>query len=106
VSEGMKRGLSLNHIARLTSQTPARRFGLNAKGDIAAGLDADVALVDPRETWTIRAKDSASTQGYTPFEGIELNARVKGTFLRGELVCENGNVLGKPRGKYLHRPTA
>jgi allantoinase len=106
VSEGMKRGLSLNRISQLLSFNPARRFGLNAKGDIAPGLDADLALVDPRETWTVRAKDSESTQGYTPFEGIELGARVKATFLRGELVCENGNVAGKPRGRYLHRPTA
>jgi allantoinase len=106
VSEGTKRGLSLNRIAALTSANPARRFGANAKGDIAAGLDADLALVDPKETWTIRAKDSESTQGYTPFEGIELSARVKATFLRGELVCENASMLGKPRGRYLHRPTA
>jgi allantoinase len=53
----------------------------------------------------VRAKDSESTQGYTPFEGIELKARVKATFLRGMLVCENGNVIGTPRGQYLHRPT-
>ena len=106
VSEGAKRGLSYNRMAALTSWNPARRFGLNSKGDIAEGLDADLALVDPAESWTIRAKDSASTQGYTPFEGIELSARVKATFLRGELICENGNVLGKPRGKYLHRPTS
>jgi allantoinase len=106
VSEGIKRGLSLNRIAALTSANPARRFGLNSKGDIAVGRDADVALVDSRETWTVRAKDSESTQGYTPFEGLELGARVKATFLRGELVCEDGNVLGKPRGRYLHRPTA
>jgi allantoinase len=106
VSEGMKRGLPLNRIAALTSQNPAQRFGLNSKGDIAPGLDADLALVDPRETWTIRAGDSESTQGYTPFEGLELGSKVKATFLRGELICENGNVLGKPRGRYLHRPTA
>ncbi len=106
VSEGAKRGLSMNRVAELTSRNPAKRFGLNSKGDIAEGLDADLVLVDPRESWTIRAKDSASTQGYTPFEGIELSARVKATFLRGQLVCENGNVLGKPRGKYLHRPTS
>jgi allantoinase len=105
VSEGTKRGLSLNRIAALTSFNPARRFGLNAKGDIAEGLDADLALVDPGSTWTIRAKDSESTQGYTPFEGIELSAKVTSVFLRGELVCENGNVTGKPRGRYLHRPT-
>ena len=106
VSEGIKRGLSPNRIAQLTSQNPARRFGLNAKGDITEGLDADVVLVDPGETWTVRAADSASTQGYTPFEGIELGARVKATFLRGAMVCENGTVLGQPRGKYLHRPSA
>jgi len=106
VSEGSKRGLSYNRMARLASWNPARRFGLNSKGDIAEGLDADLALVDPRETWTIRARDSESTQGYTPFEGLELSARVKATFLRGELICENGSVLGKPRGRYLSRPTA
>ena len=106
VSEGMKRGLSLNRIAALLSLNPAKRFGLNSKGDIAEGLDADLALVDPRSTWTIRAKDSESTQGYTPFEGIELGAKVKATFLRGSLVCENGNIVGKPKGKYLKRPTA
>ncbi|HYL24244.1 MAG TPA: dihydroorotase family protein [Burkholderiales bacterium] len=106
VSEGAKRGLSYNRIAELTSRNPAQRFGLNSKGDIAEGKDADVVLVDPTESWTIRARDSESTQGYTPFEGIELGARLKATFLRGELVCENGNVLGTPRGRYLHRPTA
>lgn len=106
VSEGRRRGMSYNHMARLTSFNPARRFGLNSKGDIAEGLDADLALVDPRESWTIRARDSESAQGYTPFEGIELSARVKATFLRGELVMENGNIIGPPRGRYLHRPTA
>src|SRR5204863_9024885 len=105
VSEGMKRGLSFNRMAALTSFNPARRFGLNSKGDIAEGIDADLALVDPAHTWTIRAKDSESTQGYTPFEGIELSAKVTSTFLRGELIYENGNVVGKPRGRYLHRPT-
>ena len=106
VSEGTKRGLSLNRVAALTSGNPAKRFGLNSKGDIAPGLDADLVLVDPKSTWTIRAKDSESTQGYTPFEGIELSAKVKATFLRGNLICENGNVVGKPTGRYLHRPTA
>jgi len=104
VSEGTKRGLPLNRIAALTSFNPARRFGLNAKGDIAEGLDADLVLLDPHETWTVRAQDSHSTQGYTPFEGIELSARVKATFLRGRLICENGEVIGPAVGEYLRRP--
>jgi allantoinase len=106
VSEGTKRGMAYNHMARVLAWNPAQRYGLNRKGDLAEGFDADIALVDPARTWTIAAKDSPSTQGYTPFEGIELSARVEATFLRGHKIYENGSVLGKPRGQYLHRPTA
>lgn len=105
VSEGTKRGMGYNHMARVLSWNPAQRYGLNHKGDLAEGFDADIAIVDPAKTWTIAAKDSPSTQGYTPFEGLELSARVDATFLRGHRIFENGEVLGKPRGQYLHRPT-
>ena len=103
LSEGSRRGLSLNRIAELTSYNPARRFGLDGKGDISPGGDADLVLVDPDESWVVRAQDSPSTQGYTPFEGIELSARVKQTWLRGRLIYD-GNVVGKPAGKFLKRP--
>ncbi|MES2511607.1 MAG: dihydroorotase family protein [Pseudomonadota bacterium] len=106
VSEGTRRGMGYNHMARVLSWNPAERYGLNSKGDIAPGFDADIALVDPSHTWTINAKDSPSTQGYTPFEGMELSASVDATFLRGNLIFENGEVIGKPRGQYLFRPTA
>jgi allantoinase len=106
VSEGTRRGMDYNHMARVTSWNPAQRFGLNHKGDIEIGFDADLALVDPARTWTIRATESPSTQGYTPFEGLELSAAVTTTFLRGMKIHENGEVLGKPRGQYLHRPTS
>jgi len=106
VSEGTKRGMSYNHMARITAWNPAQRFGLNRKGDLAVGFDADIALVDPARSWIIAAKDSPSTQGYTPFEGLEMSARVDATFLRGMKVFEDGQVVGKPRGEYLHRPTA
>ena len=106
VSEGSRRGMDYHHMARVTSWNPAQRYGLNHKGDIDIGFDADIAIVDPSHTWTIHAKDSPSTQGYTPFEGIELSARVDATFLRGMKIYEDGQVLGKPRGQYLHRPTA
>jgi allantoinase len=77
---------------------------LNQKGDLAEGLDADVVLVDPSETWIVQAEESESQQGYTPFEGQELGARVKTTFLRGRRIYDNGEVIGEPRGRYLRRP--
>ena len=107
VSEGMRRGMGFNHMARVTSWNPAQRYGLNRKGDIAEGFDADLALVDPARSWTIRAQDSPSTQGYTPFEGLELSARVEETWLRGSQIYTHAQgVMGKPTGRYLHRPSA
>lgn len=104
-SEGIKRGVSPNRIAELVCYNPSRRFGLNNKGDIDIGLDADLVLLDPNETWTIHAKDSLSNQGYTPFEGLELNAKVKQTFVRGQCVFDKGEVKGNRSGNYIKRPT-
>ncbi|MEU6075761.1 dihydroorotase family protein [Micromonospora sp. NPDC047074] len=103
VTEGTKRGLPLRRIAELTAYNPARRFGLHDKGAIEVGYDADIALVDPGVTWTVRAEDSESTQEYTPFEGFELTAKVTDTFLRGEHVLVDGKVVGDPQGRYVHR---
>lgn len=103
-SEGTKRGMSVNRVAELSSWNPAQRYGLLHKGDLSIGFDADVVLFDPNETFTVRAAESPSAQGYTPFEGMELRGRVKTTFLRGKKVFENGNVVGEPSGKYLSRP--
>jgi allantoinase len=106
LSEGSKRGMSYNHMAELLSWNPAQRFGLRAKGDIAPGYDADVVLVDPSAKFVVRAADSESHQGYTPFEGMELTGRVTSTFLRGSLIYSDGNIQGPARGEYLHRPQA
>ncbi|MFO1325560.1 MAG: dihydroorotase family protein [Burkholderiales bacterium] len=105
LSEGRRRGLTYGRIAELLCRNPAQRYGLAHKGDLAPGFDADVVLVDPDETFVVRASDSPSQQGYTPFEGQSLAGRVKTTLLRGETVYDGGNVVGAARGQYLRRPT-
>lgn len=103
ISEGRKRGLSYNRIAELIAKHPADRFGLRNKGDLALGYDADFALVDDNVEHVVRAEDSLSAQEYTPFEGFTLTAKVTDTFLRGEGVLRNGDIMGEPRGRYLRR---
>jgi allantoinase len=105
VGEGIKRGLSLNRVAELTSWNPAQRFGLGTKGDIAPGFDADIALVDPDASYVVDPAASESTQEYTPFRGLEIGSTVRQTFLRGQLVFDDGAILGRPTGRYLRRPT-
>ncbi|MGW2339242.1 dihydroorotase [Streptomyces sp. NPDC001661] len=98
-------GLPLQKVAELTAWTPAQRFGLPTKGQIAEGYDADVVLIDPSKPWTVDAGDSLSAQEYTPLQGLEIGARVESTFLRGTQVFADGKVVGTPQGRYLSRPT-
>ncbi len=104
-SEGSKRGMSYEHMAELLCWNPAQRFGLRNKGDISAGYDADLVLLDPDTSFVVRAAESESGQGYTPFEGLELTGKVRHTFLRGQHVYDNGEIVGPARGCYLKRPT-
>lgn len=104
LTEGRRRGLSLNRMAALTSLNPARRYGLPGKGDLAPGFDADIVLVDDQRSQVVRAADSLSNQGYTPFEGLELEAVVTTTLLRGTVIYNDGEIVGPPSGQYLHRP--
>jgi len=104
LSEGKRRGLELSRVAELTSFRPAQRFALYQKGDIALGYDADLALVDDRETFVVGPGTSPSEQGYSPFDGLTMTERVAQTWLRGELVWDRGRAIGERRGRYLARP--
>ena len=91
-------------MAELASANPARRYGLFDKGDIAPGYDADIVLVDPEQSLVVRAADTESGQGHTPFEGQELRGQVKSTFQRGKRIYHDGKVVGDAEGIYLSRP--
>src|SRR5690554_7282592 len=51
------------------------------------------------ETFTVRAAESESQQGYTPFEGQELTGKVQSTFVRGTRVYHNGEFTSAPRSE-------
>lgn len=103
ISEGRQRGLSYNSIAKLVAKNPAERFGLTGKGNLAVGYDADFCLVDDTVSNVVRADESLSTQEYTPFEGYELTAAVTDTYLRGNLIFRDGDMIGEPRGRFVKR---
>jgi allantoinase len=107
VSEGTKRGMGYNHMARVTSWNPAQRYGLNRKGDIAPGLRRRPRPGGPGPHLDHRRQGLAIDAGLHPVRGLELSARVEETFLRGQLIYDHARgVVGKPIGQYLHRPTA
>jgi dihydroorotase len=63
--------LELERVCDLVAATPAERFGLDRKGRIAEGYDADFALVDLETAEPIQGDALHSKCEWTPFEGQE-----------------------------------
>jgi dihydropyrimidinase len=104
-SEGVARGrISLERMVDLLATTPARLFGLRAKGAIEVGRDADLVLFDPTARRTLRAADLHHTSDYTPYEGFEVTGSVRSTIVRGALVIRDGAFVGRRgHGRFVER---
>jgi dihydropyrimidinase len=105
-SEGVGKGrLSLNRFVEVIATNPAKLFGLYPqKGTIAVGSDADIVVFDPKKAVTIRHRDMHSRSDFELYEGFQVTGWPTMTLSRGEIIVENGNVLGQAgRGKLLKR---
>lgn len=99
-----RRGFSYPDLVRLLCRAPADTFGLPRKGRIEPGADADLVVFDPEETDTISAEDNHSNADYSVYEGREVTGRVRRTFVRGELVADDGEIVADPgHGRFLDR---
>jgi dihydropyrimidinase len=97
-TEGVAKGrITPERFVALTSTNAARLFGLYPrKGTIAVGSDADLVVWETRERRTIRDEDLLSRAGHSVYRGRELTAWPRVTVRRGEIVFEDGKVLGAP----------
>lgn len=78
-------------VARVMSERPAEIVGLDDQGrPIDIGEPANLVLVDPDATWTVRAAELASISDNTPYDSMELPGRVTTTLLRGRVTARDG----------------
>jgi dihydroorotase (multifunctional complex type) len=92
--------IGLQDVARMYAAAPAARYRLS-KGALARGADADLVLVDPTGSWTVRAEDVISKAGWSPFEGKTLQGLVVATFLRGVEVARDGRCHDQRTGRFI-----
>jgi len=105
---GVARGrLPVERLVDLIATTPARLFGLERKGAIEVGRDADLVLFDPSAQRVLRAEDLHHTSDYTPYEGLEVAGAVRSVFVRGRSVVRDGAFVGqRGYGRFVGRTTA
>lgn len=104
-SKGVVEGrIPLETFAAISSRNPARLFGLEKKGDIAPGKDADIAIWDPDVKTTIRQENLHHDVNYTPYEGMTVTGWPTTTVARGAVLWRDGEFQGEPgRGRFLAR---
>ncbi len=107
-SEGVVKGrISQERLVSLLCTGPAELFGLERKGRLQVGYDADIIVFDPQATWTIEPQALHGTSDFNPYAGTRVTGRVRATISRGEIILQDGRFTGAPgRGRFLARHLA
>ncbi|MBS1049095.1 dihydroorotase [Gluconobacter japonicus] len=92
--------LSLSRLVDLMAAGPARVYGLQTKGRMAVGFDADFTLVDMKAQREITNDWIASPVGWTPFDGTQVTGWPMATIVRGTVVMQDDEVIGNATGRF------
>jgi dihydroorotase len=90
--------MNLRDIIGLMSWGPARIAGVavdqggDQGGPVAAGMPANLCVIDPDETWTVDADRMSSRSRNTPFDGVSVTGKVRHTIYLGEPVVTGGKA--------------
>lgn len=93
----------LLRIAQVTSQNIAQAFNFQQKGSLLVGKDADITVIDTEQSWTMHKEDLFTKNRWSAYEDMQFTARPIATLLRGQLVYQNGKIVGEPQGQHLRR---
>jgi dihydroorotase (multifunctional complex type) len=90
-----KNRLSLAQVVRLLAEKPAEIYGLNDRGHLEQGKNADLTVVDFNRKFKIEASKFKSKAKYSPYDGWEVQGKPVKTFVNGLLVFDEGEIVVK-----------
>jgi dihydropyrimidinase len=102
---GVRSGLiDLPRWVDVCATAPAAIHGLDRKGRLEPGADADIVLFDPAREVELRADALHSALPFSSYEGITVRGYPVVTISRGEVIVEDGRFTGDPgRGRFVER---
>lgn len=106
LSEGVNRGrITINKLVEITSYNTSHIFGLwPEKGALEVGSWADLVILDMGKKEVVKAKNLHHLSDFSLYEGWELTGWPVLTMVRGNIVMEDGEVVGKQgTGKFVPR---
>jgi len=97
LSEGVnKNRISISQLANLTSVNTAKIFGMYpVKGSLEPSSDADITLIDLKKEQKVTNDLFGGFSDYLVYEGWKLKGWPVKTIIRGEIVSEDFQVIGK-----------
>ena len=103
ITEGIHKGrLTWEQLVRVTSENVAKIYRIfPQKGSLNIGSDADLIMVDPEREWILGTETLQSSADFSVYEGKKVKGKVIKTFVRGNLIVDEGRfVAEKPVGEY------
>jgi allantoinase len=101
LEQAQQRSIDVAVIAAATATNVARRFRLARKGEITAGFDADLWLVDLAHESVVRREDLLYRNVFSAHEGQPIRGRTVMTLVRGQAVFAQGRSTPGPGGRFL-----
>jgi len=96
LNEVNRGSLSLNDFVRLSSEGPAKVWGIYPqKGSLLPGADADFTIVDMKMKRKIREGELHSKSKTSPYDGMEVQGLPVAAIVRGAFVMRDGELTGK-----------
>jgi dihydropyrimidinase len=105
IYQGVANGeISLERWVEVCSTAPARLFGLDTKGRLEVGCDADIVIYDPSATTTISSETHHMNLDHSAYEGMQLQGGVRTVMSRGDVIVDRGVLSASAgRGRFLRR---
>ena len=88
--------LKIADLVRASSEKPSKIFHLKHRGGIAEGNWADFTVVDLNQEYKIDSSKFYSKAKYSPFNGCKVKGKPVKTFVNGQLVFDEGDIVAKP----------